>query len=607
MNSPLGGSHPAAVIDRDTLAATIALASDALAAAAEALAEAAKAISDAASTARTVEPTKPSSGIVSHVDLAAPFNSSSGASRQDEHQFGGSNPEPDTASPAAEHGISSESSLQDVSSATPAYKGGISLLLSLDYEDGRPNSEDHSNLNNKALQDQVSGHAVTERTPRSQFAQDILRTSTPVPSISSESSSEVDLVPLHLAPASQSFSPRPSPRARETEDGWSNAPDEVKYQPSRISGTLFSSPIAGPSEARDTTRPPPRELNYALYSRRNADKYRQNIVNTRIPPGRNYIHLDQPPDALRFIAYVARQVDKIVCVIHEEGTVGAKMRELEELTSAKVYCIFKSSQVKPLQKRFHNQLKPAPPIIAMIPSSLLSSTVYKDFRSDGVLYWGPPPNTPEYATEILASSPPEQISCVMIFGEPQSIASKYGLSPYPNIVLDRFRNTVFNPLSQPPRQTLPQTIQVGTPWTPPPPSAPSNSRAPNISKNLTMDTTSLPTGHYYIVLDQANDINIIPIIAYIALNTKKVMCYIPDENLPRYPTLIKSIANLNLIVPSGKGKKMKGPTNRLKSEPRGLLLGASGTNWNSCWTKSLADCVIHCGVPLDLNYCHIKI
>ncbi|KAG8749771.1 hypothetical protein FRC11_011053 [Ceratobasidium sp. 423] len=508
MNSPLGGSRPAAVIDRHTLAATIALASDALAAAAEALAEAAKAISDTASTARSVEPTKPSGSIVSHVDLgiqdqaqagqhgawnrnnpqplAAPFNSTSGASRQDEHRFSGANPEPDTASPAAEHGISSESSLQDVSSAilnaTPAYKGGVSLLISLDYEDGSPNSENHSNLNNEALQGRVSGHAATKRTTRSQFGRDILRTPTPVPSISSESSSEVELVPLHLAPTSQSFSPRPSPRACETEDGWSNAIDEVKPQPSRIFGTLFSSPIAGTSEARDTARAPPRELNYTLYSRRNALKA---SVSTRIPPGRNYIHLDQPSDALRFIAYMARQVDKIVCAIHEEGTIGPKMRELEELTSANVYCVFKSSQIKPLQKRFHGQFKPAPPIIALIPSSLFSDNVYKDFRSDCVLYWGPSSHTQKYATEILASSSAGQISCVMVIGKPHPpIAPKYGISPYSSIVLDSFRNAVFNPPSRPSRQALPQTIQAGTPGPPPapkktlnpPPSVPSNYR-----------------------------------------------------------------------------------------------------------------------------------
>jgi hypothetical protein len=39
----------------------------------------------------------------------------------------------------------------------------------------------------------------------------------------------------------------------------------------------------------------------------------------------------------------------------------------------------------------------------------------------------------------------------------------------------------------------------------------------------------LPAGHFYIILDQANDIDIVPMVAYIGTRIKKCICNIPQK------------------------------------------------------------------------------
>ncbi|KAF8736462.1 hypothetical protein RHS02_06293, partial [Rhizoctonia solani] len=109
---------------------------------------------------------------------------------------------------------------------------------------------------------------------------------------------------------------------------------------------------------------------------------------------------------------------------------------------------------------------------------------------------------------------------------------------------------------------------------------------------------------------EATHLNVIPLIACIASNTKKVICHIPEgEDVNRYHTLLKYIANLNVIV--GKGKKTKGPTQELKSKTNGILIKNIVPEWNSFWSKSLVDAIIYFGVPLDLTYylneCNLKV
>ncbi|CEL56010.1 hypothetical protein RSOLAG1IB_02024 [Rhizoctonia solani AG-1 IB] len=321
------------------------------------------------------------------------------------------------------------------------------------------------------------------------------------------------------------------------------------------------------------------------------------------PPGKNYIHLDQPSDALAFIAYMALQARRVVCMV-PTSLPNAHVQILKSLTHANVYYVNGSCDyTNYLTTRTKTDLTSYDILLTPCTNYLSNYRWMQESCPDCILHWTRPANVYSVTTrQVVDCLRGTFRACVMVVGEKSFDKDLHGVAPYPKAILERcsqtgsplqlLRNIASQLLSETPVNPAPPRSLIPPP--PPPLLQPPTSQA---------NVVPLRPGNYYVILDQASDVDIIPVIAYIALNTKKVICY-TTEDVNRYHSLIKSIADLNTIVSPSKGKKLKGAFSRLKSEKSGVLLRNNiGSEWNLFWTKSLADAAIYCGVPSDLQYC----
>ncbi|KDN40290.1 hypothetical protein RSAG8_08200, partial [Rhizoctonia solani AG-8 WAC10335] len=345
-----------------------------------------------------------------------------------------------------------------------------------------------------------------------------------------------------------------------------------------------------------------------------------------IPPGRNYIHLDGPSDALAFIAYMALQAHKIVCVVPSERQ-DACAKLLKSITHANV--LLSKYSVIDTPEQYDNPLttlgsfNPASYDILLTPCNeftLNARWVVQQLNPDCILHWSQPANVYFFTTRRLVNSLPRAVrTCVLVVGESAFDGKVHGVESYPSSILDLcFRSgSPFQLLRQissqlvpasPTVQALPRT-QAPKQSSHPRPSEPSNPQSIHPRNTV----VPLPTGHYYIILDQASDIDIISMTAYIALNSKKVICFIPsDTDLIMYHNLMNQIANVDAIAPPVlKGKPLKKTLKSFKSQKKGVWLRAISTQWTSFWSQSLVDCAIYWGIPPDLAYyskeCKLKV
>ncbi|KEP48232.1 hypothetical protein V565_130140 [Rhizoctonia solani 123E] len=330
-----------------------------------------------------------------------------------------------------------------------------------------------------------------------------------------------------------------------------------------------------------------------------------------IPPGQNYIYLDRPSEVLAFIAYMALQANIIICVLPDHH-LGTYPEMLKSLTNAKMHRIDTPEQLKYVSAKLtttnasHN--------IFFTPCNKFvrnAARLFYALSPDCVLHSGQPSSV--YYQKILSPLSPTVKSCLMIIRGEYFNASVYGAERYPDAVV----NTCFAPNSpfQLLRQVSSQLLLEASSPTPferevsePRPKVlrpePTNiaSKIPQ-SREQKVAPGPLPIGHYYIMLDQESDVDIIPIITCIALKSKKVICHIPgDKSLAGYQKLIKSIAEVNVLIPTSmKGKKLKAITNTLKTEKSGILLRPVAKDWSSFLSKSLVDSLVHCGAPADVT------
>ncbi|CAE6512370.1 unnamed protein product [Rhizoctonia solani] len=541
-----GGDYSSVPVDFGNLAATIALAADALAAAAEALAEAAGAISDASEALNSGKTPQILSGFTHTTD--APKEPSSGNEL--------------------------EANSQSKSS---------------------PGHVDQKDLNNQQISSQCDRGILAPVSP----PQSII-------SISSDSSSEVE-----LRPAEQLSDP--CSLENKTSDDLDESCDMFEPELNNKIDAFPPSPVPGPSGVHETGSSEIPTDTLIKGPQSNASQFLEMMGSCpTIPPGRNYIHLDQPSDAFAFIAYMALQVRRIICLVSSHRQ-EAYAKLLRSLTHAKVHCIDTPRQFDYISMELET---PASDILLTPCNNFTMNWRWiQQSNPDCIIHWTQPANIYYCTTGWAVNFLPRTIrACALVVGEQSFDGPMQGVELYPNSVLNKCfqSNSPFQTLRQIAAQLLPAPPVI--PSAPPTfkrpsdplPSQPPTIQTPNILNNP--GTASLPVGHYYIVVDRANDTDIIPIIAYIALNTKKVICHVPANDLTRYHTLVTSIANVNVIT---SGRKAKAPTNRLKSEVRGVLLRSIAREWNSYWAKSLADCVIYCGVPADLgnylNECNMKV
>ncbi|KAJ1300092.1 hypothetical protein OPQ81_002574 [Rhizoctonia solani] len=329
-----------------------------------------------------------------------------------------------------------------------------------------------------------------------------------------------------------------------------------------------------------------------------------------IPPGRNYIHLEHPSDALAFIAYMALQANRIICLVPGQ-ILNACSELLQSLTNANLYRIDTLHHLQSVFTALATVPVPHLHDIVLVPYLMLNYLSPTLSHHDCLLHWGRPSNAYHWTTKVLNFLPYSARVCVMLVGEHYFNGLEHGVLPYPDAVLDTCHspNSPFQLLRQISSDLLPRSSHASLmgPLTAGSrlnlyPSQPSRSWTPNIPSDSSGSEISLPAGHYYIVLDQANDLDIIPMVTYIALNSAKVICHIPiNKNLFKYQRLIKLISGVNVMIPASvKSKQIKVATNRLKTERSGLLLRNATKDWYSFFSKSLVDCLIHCGVPADL-------
>jgi hypothetical protein len=125
-----------------------------------------------------------------------------------------------------------------------------------------------------------------------------------------------------------------------------------------------------------------------------------------IPPGRNYIHLDELSDGLAFVAYAALQNYRTICVVPDQDLanyatlVSSELEfiahftercQLESLTHAKVHRIETGLQFKQISWTSCN-LEPASFNIFITPHKkfTINAALFEPLSPDCIIYWGQP-------------------------------------------------------------------------------------------------------------------------------------------------------------------------------------------------------------------------
>ncbi|KEP46521.1 hypothetical protein V565_194670 [Rhizoctonia solani 123E] len=341
--------------------------------------------------------------------------------------------------------------------------------------------------------------------------------------------------------------------------------------------------------------------------------------HTVIPPGRNYIHLDNASDALAFVAYMALQAHRIVCVVPSQRQ-DACAKLLKSITHANIHLIDTPKQYDNLSTTL-GTLNHTSYDILLTPCGdfTLNTRWVQQSKPDCILHWSQPANAYFFTTRrVVKSLARDARACVLVVGESAFDGKSHGVEPYPSSILNRCfqSDSPFQMLRQISSQLVPlvPTVQVASRTQVL--KQPSKPRPFELTKSRIRPSgtsASPPVEHHYIIVDQASDIDIISISACIALNSKKAICYIPDSrDLSRIHMLMNRIANVAVIAPTVlNGKPFKNTLKSFKSQKSGVWLRRISSEWSSFWAKSLVDCVIYWGVPSDLAYysneCELKV
>ncbi|CAE6486355.1 unnamed protein product [Rhizoctonia solani] len=416
-------------------------------------------------------------------------------------------------------------------------------------------------------------------------SQGILTPATTVPLDSLDSQSEVRVVlPGSRQREQPSVTRLPEDKSKNIS---SEETDIAQSEQNNRLDTLPPSPVLSTSKSENAVPPawPPEAIVTGNPQAPSFSNF-QTAMKTHpmILPGRNFIHFAQASDALAFIVYLALQANRTICIIPVE-LMDSYSKLLKSLSHANVYRTYTPEQVNRIVGSRLDFFAPTSYHIILTPSSefIANAESFKRVAPDCIMHWGEPSDTRQYVNRVLAPLSPSTKTCVMLIRQSNFNGRAYGMTAYPTAVLNAL-------------------LPAPTPSVLTAPSA-SSLRTTPLSSRPSSRLESLPAGHFYIVLDIANDMNLIPIIAYLSTKHEKVICHVPsDKFLPGYQRLINLISAVTVISPSPSvpGNQIKGMTNRLKLG-RGVLLRPIATDWNSFFSKSVANAVLYCGVPMDLD------
>ncbi|CAE6465924.1 unnamed protein product [Rhizoctonia solani] len=332
----------------------------------------------------------------------------------------------------------------------------------------------------------------------------------------------------------------------------------------------------------------------------------------KVEAGRNYINLKRVSDSLAFIAYMTMQSRRTVCVLAQYSLVNAYARALRSLTNGTVICPSGVADLSTTYKDYLGFMKSTPPALMILPQECLNIVSLRNASPDCFLHWGEPLSASLYISQVIGPSPPNLKSCLLITDNDTFNGSSFGVVPYSEAT----RNIIFgsnSPLSQLRARVtellstvgLPVVLESQAPSThrnPQPSFSSITSQPPSIIPPITQRNfhTLLP-GKHYIIIEEAKDVDAIPLIAFIALNSNRTVCRIPqNRSLSTYQQLINAIANVNAQVTPNTpltGKSRKARIKSLQSEGRSLLLQTN--DFNAC-SRAL-DALVHWGIPCNLE------
>ncbi|KDN40296.1 hypothetical protein RSAG8_08206, partial [Rhizoctonia solani AG-8 WAC10335] len=542
MPTTVGRHHPLAMVDRKQIATDLALASEALAAAADALTEAARAMSDASGTSRC-KPVSIPGGMISDV---SPTDTVTGKSAGAEIVNQG---EPDRVN---QH---SAWNLNELAGYSPSY-----LLSDLPQRKRVPKTESGGPVLVSS-----TGSRATLSESNSQNGPETKATITPIYGSHQASHPSIEVKPE----LNNKFDPLPSYPGVSISNG------NVDSSPEPTGDSSVSGSLSDVSRLLEDIKSYP-----------------------TIPLGRNYISLDKVSDALAFIAYMALQVNKIICLIPDQY-MSTCSELLKYLFRTNVYQVNTYHHLQDIYRELGTTLRPRSYHILLDPSLMSAALSPKHINPDCFIHWGQPKGNDHYG---LNSFPTSVKICIVLVGKRHLNQRVRGVIPYSNEAL----NTCFNPNSpfqllrqisaQPnlPRVKSRSTTSQPNSSTSEPPSNPGLPVSPRQERT----TRPTPSGNYYIVINTEQDRDIIPIITYIALNSKRVMCHVPNNKDPAtYKSLIELAYPNAIISTSATLASLEAAVARLKLVESGILLRGAAKDWNSFLSDSLVDCLIYCGIP----------
>ncbi|CEL56012.1 hypothetical protein RSOLAG1IB_02026 [Rhizoctonia solani AG-1 IB] len=154
----------------------------------------------------------------------------------------------------------------------------------------------------------------------------------------------------------------------------------------------------------------------------------------KIEAGRNCINLKRVSDSLAFIAYMALQSQRTVCVLTKYSLVNAYAKVLRSLTNGTVICPSGVADLTTTYKDYIGFMKSTPPSLIILPPECLQIVSLRNACPDCFLHWGEPLSPSLYVGQVIDPSPPGLKSCLLVAGE-KIDNSTFGVVPYSEATL----------------------------------------------------------------------------------------------------------------------------------------------------------------------------
>ncbi|CAE6494067.1 unnamed protein product [Rhizoctonia solani] len=337
------------------------------------------------------------------------------------------------------------------------------------------------------------------------------------------------------------------------------------------------------------------------------------VHDNKSPSQRHLIRFNQRSGGASFMAYMALQNIKTVCIIsNQKSKMDQYAKALQDITQFRVFHPTTSHCVRladPTVQSFVTYTSPA--ILLLTPDQPLEIH-HIGLHIDCLVYWGMPPGTLCYLTRFLARLPLGLSSCLVLTPGLGVDPEADGVVEYSAETLKKILEpgSLFNRVCE---TAGPILTRLGFGWTTPtlyvPPvrkgpttsSATQNSppQRPPLAPISRRNFQIMPPGHYYIILPTMQNSDITPLIAYIALNSLKIMCYLPDDKIAEVYNDINKIAAVNTFIGT---VNIQHGVNQLRYSPYGVLLRSTRGNLGEHFTNDLASCLIHFGPPASPNF-----